>query len=54
MTHRKEGCIRESRDLVAVMVNTYHPNGAQTVVKDGKYQKLVEQISFWEDDNPGK
>ena len=42
------------RDYVASMVNTYHPNGAQTVVKDGKYQKLVEQISFWENDNPGK
>ena len=23
-------------------------------VKDGKYQELTEQISFWEDDNPGK
>ena len=37
------------RDSVRSMVSTYHPDGAQTVVKDGKYQALVEQISFWED-----
>ena len=39
------------RDSVRSMVSTYHPDGAQTVVKDGKYQELTRQISFWEDDN---
>ena len=38
------------RDHVQSMVSTYHPDGTQTVVKDGKYQALVEQISFWEED----
>ena len=42
------------RDRVQAMVSTYHPDGAQTVVKDGKYQELTKQISFWEDDNLGK
>ena len=42
------------RARVQTMVNTYHPDGAQTVVKDGKYQELTEQISFWEDDDPEK
>ena len=37
------------RDSVRTMVSTYHPDGAQTVVKDGKYQELTRQISFWED-----
>ena len=37
------------RDNVRAMVSTYHPDGAQTVVKDGKYQELTQQISFWED-----
>ncbi len=40
------------RDRVQAMVNTYHPDGAQTVVKDGKYQELMkedyEQMSLWQ------
>ena len=38
------------RDTVRAMVSTYHPDGAQTVVKDGKYQTLVKEISSWKED----
>ena len=30
------------RDRVKSVVSTYHPDGAQTVVKDGKYQELTK------------
>ena len=40
------------RDSVQAMVSTYHPDGAQTVVKDGKYKELMkedyEQMSLWQ------
>ena len=40
------------RDSVCSMVSTYHPDGAQTVVKDGKYKELMkedyEQMSLWQ------
>ena len=33
---------KDIRDYVAGMVNTYHPNNPPTIVKDGKYQAMVE------------
>ena len=32
------------RDLVAEMVNTYHPNNPPTIVKDGAYTALTDEI----------
>ena len=29
------------KDLVAGVVNTYHPGGAPSMVKDGKYQAMI-------------
>ena len=33
---------KDIRDFVAGMVNTYHPNNPPTIVKDGKYQAMLE------------
>ena len=33
---------KDIREYVAGMVNTYHPNNPPTIVKDGKYQAMVE------------
>ena len=58
--HRLEGLMEAAyanreetiRDTVRAMVSTYHPDGAQTVVKDGKYKELMkedyEQLSLWQ------
>lgn len=35
---------KDIRDLVTAMVNTYHPNNPPTIVKDGAYTALTDEI----------